>query len=1308
MMETIGNVQLETRYAAGRDQSAAATPFETRLQELVSAHPEKDFPRLLTENPSWPLMLELSPLRQSLLNWIPFQPGEKVLEIGSGCGALTGAFLGKGLEVTCVDPSLARSRINATRHAGSAELRILIGEPEEVLAHLQERFDHVILIGGPESDLSLPESASSLQESVPSLSPKDQPLHRLLRRIRTLLKDSGSLWIAADNPLGLKYFAGCPEPRTNRYFEGIEGFPSAVLPVAAELTTRSAEGVEGLSEKHANAFSRRQILSLAESGGYSCEFYYPYPDYRFPVKIFSDAFLPRKGELNRNWQFFGPERLELFDESRAFDAVLEAGLFPELSNAFLVRLRPAPALDAPRPAPEQGLSAEASGSASAPIPAPEQVLYAKASVERRPAFRQQTLILRQGETLKARKIPIGPDALPHMKTYVENRRLMLEAASAAANKDNSAAANKAASPNAAPPEPEPLLIQLIPCTRNPDGSVDFPYCAQPTLSDRLRGLAPQAYLRHLSAFREALIRTYGSVPFAWTPAFDDLFGGVAFPEKPESLSVTNVDMNFDNVFCLPDGKYMLIDYEWVFTFPVPLAFVLYRSLVLDPTYTSWPLETRQKLLSALGISPSMADRFHRMELGLLRHISPEEDKLDYFIRTPGARETVLYPLKDLLSLPEENRRLKQELQSVESRLWFRALRRVDRKVLTPARRGLRRFARQDNLIGTACGSLVLLLRKGPAAAFYHGIRPEIAKSRVRAYLKQLEREQRVSAKAASASPAAPAVSAAPGNAASQAAPAQAASPVKFSIVVPLFNTPEPFLLEMIASVRAQTYPNWELCLADGSHAAHAAVGETCRRLAAQDPRIRYQKLSRNGGISENTNAAIAMATGDYIVLFDHDDLLHASALEENARAIASQGADFLYSDEMVFESPNRKKILATHFKPDYSPESLLTNNYICHLSVFKASLLAEVGGFRRAYDGSQDFDLILRLTDRAKKVVHLPKVLYFWRSHPSSVAADVAQKPYAVEAGRRAIRDFLRERKGIEAVVESTEAFPTLYHVRYPVPAAPAVTLFLDLTGFSPARTEERARAWLSWAREQRRWGARVMPVVIGGEGCEHETRSLPGVAWMKPDSESRARRLCEAVEKTDGDFLLFLDPALDPLSPEPLQELLMLAAQPRIGAVGGKILFPDGSVRCAGLVLGCGSRGLVGRGHFRYLPSSSGYFGGLAVVGNVSAVSVECLLLSRAQYAAAGGFCPDYADTLFDVDLCLRLREKGFRNLFSPFASFRGESPKRLSLNYGSESPRYDKDAALFAARWKQVLSRPDPYYNPNLTTRYSDHAPR
>ena len=304
MSESIGKVQLESLYRSGEDRRIDRDEAEDRILELVSCYQEREYPRILTENPSWPILLHLSPLRESLMNWIPFRVGQRILEIGSGCGAVTGAFLHKGLEVTCVEPSLQKSRINATRHEDCGELRILVGEAWEILPRLEERFDHVTLIGWP--------------EQATAGCGAEEALRTALRSILPVLKDDGVLWTATGNRLGMKYFAGCKEDYTGEYFEGICGYP---------------HGGE------AQTWSRKELIRLAGKGGYRCNFYYPYPDWQFPVKIFSDEYLPRRGELNRNWQTFSADRLKLFDESRAYDSVIEAGMFPEMSNAFLIEMR---------------------------------------------------------------------------------------------------------------------------------------------------------------------------------------------------------------------------------------------------------------------------------------------------------------------------------------------------------------------------------------------------------------------------------------------------------------------------------------------------------------------------------------------------------------------------------------------------------------------------------------------------------------------------------------------------------------------------------------------------------------------------------------------------------------------------------------------------------------------------------------------------------------------------------------------------------------------------------------------------------
>ena len=246
--------------------------------------------------------------------------------------------------------------------------------------------------------------------------------------------------------------------------------------------------------------------------------------------------------------------------------------------------------------------------------------------------------------------------------------------------------------------------------------------------------------------------------------------------------------------------------------------------------------------------------------------------------------------------------------------------------------------------------------------------------------------------------------------------------VKFSIVVPLYNTPIKFLKEMIKSVEHQTYGNWQLCLADGSDEEHSYVGKYIEHLG--DSRILYKKLTENKGIADNTNECLAMADGDYIALFDHDDLLHPSALFEMAKTIEEKQADFIYTDE-VTSVGKTSNIIVYNFKPDFSPDTLRSYNYICHFTAFSKALLDEVGGFRREYDGSQDYDLILRLTEKAKCIVHIAKPLYFWRSHKASVASNVSAKPYTITSAKRALAAHL-DRLGLKGSVDDA-LFPTTY-----------------------------------------------------------------------------------------------------------------------------------------------------------------------------------------------------------------------------------------------------------------------------------------
>ncbi len=591
---------------------------------------------------------------------------------------------------------------------------------------------------------------------------------------------------------------------------------------------------------------------------------------------------------------------------------------------------------------------------------------------------------------------------------------------------------------------------------------------------------------------------------------------------------------------------------------------------------------------------------------------------------------------------------------------------------------LRRFARQQNLIGFACSMILCLVREGPGETLYR-IRLRLGRGYAeRKYVRRLLHPK----------------------ASDLRRQRETIFPdtVNFSIAVPLYNTPLAFLREMVESVQEQTFGRWELCLADGSDAAHGEVEAFCRERAKADPRIRYRKLERNEGISGNTNVCLDMATGNYIALFDHDDLLLPDALYEAAKVIAEQGADFVYSDEMVFASPNRSKAVGLHFKPDYAPDNLLANNYICHLTIFRTDLLERAGRFRPDYDGSQDHDLILRLTSEAERIVHIPKILYLWRSHPSSVAGDIASKTYAVDAGRRAVKDFLAGR-GVEAEVESSPVYPTMYHVRYPIKGQPSVSLIADGDS-DPERTGASLKRLTELAEEN------VCEALVTAE-AGIKTADSVRLQMISSSGKTRAERLNEAAARAKGDYLLFLSGDLRTENRDWLREMLMLAQREDTGAVGSLILFEDGRVRHAGLILGFGKGHIAGRGHYR-AEAGAGYFGQLAIVEDVSAVSGECLLIRRSLFERMHGFDPTFGQALWDVDLCLRLREEGLLVVYTPYPALTGGRREDYPDTYGMERQGYAAEAEAFRLRWRNQLEAGDMYYNPNLTLDLTDFRVR
>lgn len=537
--------------------------------------------------------------------------------------------------------------------------------------------------------------------------------------------------------------------------------------------------------------------------------------------------------------------------------------------------------------------------------------------------------------------------------------------------------------------------------------------------------------------------------------------------------------------------------------------------------------------------------------------------------------------------------------------------------------------------------------------------------------------------------------------------------VKISILVPLYNTPEDFLKEMLDSVINQTYENWELCLADGSDSEHGFVGDICREYANRDSRKRivYRKLEKNDGIAGNTNECLKLATGEYIGLFDHDDILHPSALYEYVKVINEQGADYIYCDETTFKSGDINKMLTMHFKPDYAVDNLRANNYICHFSVFSRKLLDGTELFRPKFDGSQDHDMILRLTDRARKVVHVPKLLYYWRSHAGSVASGIDAKPYAVQAAKGAVADHLR-RHGFEHFqITSTRAFETIFKIRYQIIGNPKISIVIA----NKDHYEDLRRCISSIVEKSTYENYEIIVVENNSESGEifdyydklKEFPNVKVVIYKQEGGFNYSKVNNFGVKAADGDYILLLNNDTQVITVNWMEELLMYAQREDVGAAGAKLYYGNKTIQHAGVVLGLGAHRTAGHSHYGQHRENLGYMGRLCYAQNVSAVTGACLLVKKKLYEEVGGLDESFAISLNDVDFCLKLREKGLLNVFTPFAElYHFESVSRGLDDQGEKAVRYNNESERFRQKWKAVLDKGDPYYNPNFSLDRSDFA--
>ncbi len=521
-----------------------------------------------------------------------------------------------------------------------------------------------------------------------------------------------------------------------------------------------------------------------------------------------------------------------------------------------------------------------------------------------------------------------------------------------------------------------------------------------------------------------------------------------------------------------------------------------------------------------------------------------------------------------------------------------------------------------------------------------------------------------------------------------------------SIVTPVYNTDARWLRACVESVKRQAYPHWQLCLADDGSTRQETL-EALRELAG-DPRIRIHTLPANAGISAASNAALALAEGEFVAFLDHDDEITQDALFEVVSFLNDHpDADFLYSDEDKLEMDGTRT--GVYFKPDWSHEHFLTNMYTCHLMVVRRALLERIGGFRAGYEGAQDYDLVLRLIEQTTRIHHLAKVLYHWRRIPESTAGSETAKPGAHDAGRLALQDYVRRNK-LDAEIVPGE-FTYLYRVRFAIRGQPLVSVVVPaLPCLDSSESLDACQQTLRTLADRTSYRRFEVVVVTTEEVADDRVArmlsTLPcrEVRVAAAQLPGRVGQLRMAAAHAAGEHLLFLDWGMHALDSDWLTALLEYSQQPGIGAVGGKLVYPDGSLKHIGLVLGV--NGVAARAFHRHSPSSLGYWGTAIAARNYSAVSGACLMTRRRLFEEAGGF-QDEMGSLADIDYCLRVIAAGHRVVFTPHAKL-----VHAASEDSVDEAAVNGQASRLREVWGDRVTN-DPYYNANFSRHTPDYEP-
>ena len=1121
-------------------------------------------------------LYHLSSMRSNILSWFAFNPEGSVLEIGAECGAITSYLSSKTASVTAVESDAALCNILRERSKSFNNVEVINGSIEDVPS--DKKFDYITLIG------------VAVDET-------------LLNKAKSLLKAGGSIFIAVDNKYGLARWSD----------------PSSYTATGKEM---SFEGFKKLTDG---------------AGFLSCDIFYPYPDYVFPLQLFTEERLPKVDELMPSTPTYEGEKLYFFDESKVGDEMSREGMYGCFADSFLAVLTDKKQTNAPS--------------------------YVKFNTTRRPELRVDTaLYAEDGKFIKAVKTASEAAASVMIDT-IESNYSKLKAGYG--------------------------KVKPVEC-KNDCGKLEFPY---------LKGSSLLSDLDVKSASKEEIVKAvgdaldkifdYGKEPedFVITPQFTSMFPGCCPGSEEKSFPVINIDSNFDN-FIVTDDGIVCIDYEWVADFPVPVNYVKYRTILYyytkNQAFLRDKIEIRELyeifgVLDRVDLYACMEDCFQQFVYGKYRrYIYPERYRV-----VPGTlaeKERVETSIKECMKagMDAQVEYFKKQIE-VRDEL----LQDISRAVRDP------KFAFKKMRIRSERRKrykAVYKLNSG-LLEFYksrHGEYNTCIGNHQVPYEDWIEYVESLY----------------PHNETFEYNP-------KISVIVPVYNCPDKFLVPCIESVLNQTYKNFELCMSD-DNSPDEHVRETMRKYE-EDPRVKCVYRTENGHISLNSNSAIEVADGEYVAFLDCDDALKPNALYEVVKALNEArkkgiDLDFIYSDEDKIddESKNRHQ---PHFKPDWSPDTMMSIMYTCHLGVYRKTLGDEVGWLREGYEGSQDYDFVLRLVEKTtpQKICHIPKILYHWREHAGSTSLNIGSKPYFLEASRKAKVDALARRgySGHVELVPNTFQWRVVYDsIKNPLVSIiiPSKDNFVCL---------ERCIRSLDKLTTYRNY---EIIVVDNGSLDENKNKygelieSVGGKYIYEPSGFNFSKMCNRGAKEAQGEYLLFLNDDTEVKNPIWLQRMVGHAELPYIGAVGAKLMYPENN-----LIQHCGVTNLSKAGPVHsFIGKTDGelwYFIRNRIEYDWLAVTAACLLVNRGKFDQVGGFNEELAVAFNDVDFCFKLYEAGYYNVVRTDADL---------IHYESVSRGHDgldekKLQRLNKEKEKLYSMHPDlrgkdPFYNPNLTGVLAD----